>query len=192
VKLAEIEFDSRLSALTLGQDNVEMIKVNRRRDIIKGQLQQLETENTDSSFFSLPVSAIPGLKGRYEILYSRVRVAETLYQILLAQNEQAKIKEYENLPTVSVLDSASPPTLRSRPQRSLIVGSAFGLALIFSILLAAVVEYLSRLKLTNPQDYSRLMMFVDSFFGWLPGVKKAARSIPAADSPDRVRDIIKE
>lgn len=192
VKLAEIEFDSRLSALTLGQDNVEMIKVNRRRDIIKRQLRQLETENTDSSFFSLPVSAIPGLKGQYEVLYSRVRVAEDLYQILLQQNEQAKIKEFENLPTVSVLDSAEVPSLRSRPQRTLIVGSAFGLSLIFAVLLAAVAEYSSRLKQTNPQDYLRLMMFVDSFFGWLPGVKRRTHSIPTHDNPDRVKDIIKE
>jgi len=192
VKLAEIEFEARLSALTLGKDNVEMIKINRRRDIIKAQLQQLENENADSSFFSLPVSAIPGLKGQYEVLYSRVRVAEALYKVLLEQNEHAKIREYENLPTVSVLDPAIPPTLRSRPQRTLIVGSAFGLALIFAIFLAAVSEYLSRLAKTSPQDYSRLIKFVDSFFGWLPGVRKTTRTAHAADNPDRVRDIIKE
>lgn len=192
VKLAEIEFESRLGALALGKDNVEMIKLDRRRVILKNQLRQLETENTDNSFFSLPVSAIPGLKGQFEVLYSRVSVAEALYQVLLEQNEQAKIREFENLPIVSVLDAASPPTLRSRPQRTLIVGSTFVLALIFAIFLAAVAEYLSRMKQANPDDYSRLMMFVDSFFGWMPGVKRPPRSMSPADNPDRVRDIIKE
>jgi uncharacterized protein involved in exopolysaccharide biosynthesis len=171
VNLAEVEFEARLSALTLGKDNVEMVKLNRKREIIQDQLRQLETENSDSSFFSLPVAAIPSLRGEYESLFSKVEVAEALYSVLLEQNEQAKVREYENLPSVSVLDPARPPTMRSWPQRSLIVGVSAGLSVIFAIFLAAVMEYFSRLRHTNPEDYEKLMHFVDAFFGWLPGVK---------------------
>lgn len=176
VKLAEVEFEARFSALNLGKDNVEMIKLDRRRQIIKNQLRQLETENADSSFFSLPVSSIPSLRGQYESLYSKVRVAEALYKVLLEQTEQAKVKEYENLPSVSVLDEARPPSLRSRPQRTIIVALSFGLSVILAIFLGAGAEYLARLRDTNPDDYHRLMMFVDAFFGWLPGVRKARKT----------------
>lgn len=176
VKLAEVEFQIRFTALNLGKDNVELVKLESRRDIIKKQLRQLETENTDSSFFSLPVSSIPSLRGQYEMLYSRVRVAEALYQMVLSQTEQAKVKEYESLPSVSVLDKAQPPTLKSRPRRGLIVGLSFGLSVIFAIFLGAGVEYLARLRETSPADHGRLMMFVDSFFGWLPGVKKPGKA----------------
>ncbi|UCG61290.1 MAG: hypothetical protein JSV52_13360 [Candidatus Zixiibacteriota bacterium] len=182
IKLAEVEFEERLSALTLGEDNVELKKLIRRRNVINEQLRQLETENRDSSFFSLPVSDIPSLRGQFEMLYSRVRVAEALYQVLLEQNEQAKVKEYENLPTISVLDPAQPPSLRSRPRRTLIVVLSFALSLIFAIFLAAAVEYVSRLSQTHPEDYNRLMKFVDAFLGWLPGVKKV-RKTPRADVP---------
>jgi tyrosine-protein kinase Etk/Wzc len=176
VKLAEVEYETHLSALTLGRDNVEMIKLNRRQNIIKNQLRQLENENADSSFFSLPVSDIPSLKGQFEVLYSRVEVAEALYQVLLEQSEQAKVKEYENLPSISVLDAARQPTLHSRPRRGLIVGLAFGLSVIFAVILAAGVEYVSRLKHTSPEDYGRLMLFVDAFVGWLPGVRRPSEA----------------
>ena len=112
------------------------------------------------------------------MLYSRVRVAEALYQVLLEQTEQANVKEYENLPSISVLDEARPPSLRSRPKRTIIVALSFGLSIIFAIFLGAGAEYLARLRETHPDDYGRLMMFVDAFFGWLPGVKKARKGSP--------------
>ena len=85
-------------------------------------------------------------------------------------------KEYEDLPTISVLDPAVAPSLRSRPQRTLIVGLSFGLSLILALFLAAGTEYIARLLQTSPDDHARLMMFVDSFFGWLPGVKSPKKS----------------
>jgi hypothetical protein len=114
------------------------------------------------------------------MFYSRVRVAEALYQVLLEQTEQAKVKEYENLPAVSVLDQARPPSLRSRPQRTIIVVLSFGLSIILAIFLGAGAEYLARLRQTNPDDYGRLMMFIDAFFGWLPGIKKAGKTARSA------------
>ncbi|UCD64509.1 MAG: hypothetical protein JSW34_03485 [Candidatus Zixiibacteriota bacterium] len=176
VTLAETELQVRMSELTLGEDNSELIELQRKRAIVKGQLQQLESENVDSSFFSLPVAAIPTLKGQYEVLYSRVRVAEALYHVLLEQTERAKIKEFEKMPTISVLDRAKPPTMRSRPQRSLIVGVTFGLSVILAVFLAAVVEYFTRLKSASPDDYGRAVLFAEAFFSWLPGVKRSRRA----------------
>ncbi len=188
VNLAEVEFEARFSALTLGKDNVEMVKLNRKREIIQNQLRQLETENPDSSFFSLPVAAIPSLRGEYESLYSKVKVAEALYSVLLEQNEQAKVREYENLPSVSVLDPALPPSIRSRPQRTQIVGVSFGLSVILAIFIAAILEYFSRLRQTNPDDYDRLVYFTNTFFGWLPGVKRAGHSVKSSTSDQRKRE----
>ncbi len=191
VQLAELEFETRVSGLTLNKDNTELVRLDRRRNIVKNQLRQLETETPDSSFFSRPGASIPSLKGEYEILYSRVRVAEALYLVLLEQNEQSKVKEYDNLPTVSVLDTARAPSLRSYPQRTLIVGASFSLAIIFAIFLAGGVEYLSRMRHSNPEDYNRLMAFVNAFFGWLPGVGKVQRSThkQSTDNTQREYDV---
>ena len=176
VTLAGVELKLRMGELTLGKDNAELIELQQQRTIVLRQLQQLETVNADSSFFSLPVAAIPSLKGQYEELYSRVEVAEALYQVLLEQSEKAKIKEYEKMPTISVLDRAKPPTLKSRPQRGIIVASTFGLSIIFALFVAAVVDYFGRLRNRSPEDHERLMFFVSAYFGWLPGVKSSRKA----------------
>jgi tyrosine-protein kinase Etk/Wzc len=172
VSLAQIDLELKMNEMTLGKDNPELIDLRRRRDIVNGQLAQLESGGKDSSFFSLPVSAIPGLKGQYELLYSRVRVNEQLYNMLLERFEQAKIQEKQDISVISVLDRAKVPELKSRPQRTIILAASFGLSLIVSILLAAFFEYLDRLASSRPEEYRRAAYVINTFFGWMPGVRR--------------------
>ncbi len=172
VQLAELDIDIAMREKTLGDKNTELINLRQRRGMINDQLEQLEKTNPDSSFFSLPVSEIPTLRGQYEVLYSKVNVAEQIYRILLEQVEQVKYQELEKTPTISVLDWASPPEIKSRPKRRLIVSVTFVLALIVALIAASLMEYLARLRQTSPENYERAMLFVRSWFGWLPGVKK--------------------
>lgn len=176
IKLGEIDLDLAMMRSKLGEDNAELQDRLRRRHTVAQQLNRLESTNTDSSFFSLPVSAIPKLKGQYEVLYSRVRVNEGLYTTLLGQLEQAKIQENEEMPTITILDRAVPPEMRSRPKRTIIVLLAFGVSLMVSLLLAAWLEYLLRLREQSPEDYDRVSRFLNAFFGWLPGVRKPNKS----------------
>lgn len=176
IKLGEIDLDLAMMRSKLGEDNAELQDRLRRRHTVAQQLNRLESTNTDSSFFSLPVSAIPKLKGQYEVLYSRVRVNEGLYTTLLGQLEQAKIQENEEMPTITILDRAVPPEMRSRPKRTIIVLLAFGVSLMVSLLLAAWLEYLLRLRTQSPEDYDRVSRFLNAFFGWLPGVRKPNKS----------------
>lgn len=176
VLLGELDIELKMLEKTLAEDNTELVELKRRRQVVKEQLRRLEEDNPDSSFFSLPVSSIPSLRGQYEVLYSRVRVGESLYKILLEQLEQAKIQENEKTPTISVLDRAKPPEIKSKPKRLLIVGATFGFSLLFAVLLAALLDYLSRLKQSRPEDYARVMLFVEAFFGWLPGTRKAHKT----------------
>ncbi len=170
VSLAQLEIDIRMNEKVLGKDNPEMIEKRRRRDIIKQQLEQLESGGSDSSFFSLPLAAVPTLKGQYEVLYSRVKVNEQLYTILLEQLERAKLQENEELPTLTVLDYARPPEVRDRPRRSVIVLASFGGSILVAVFLALILEYFRRLREQNPEDYTRANYVLRSFFGWLPGV----------------------
>lgn len=172
VNLSEIEFKLRLKEMNLGKENTELQELERQRKIILNQLSELEKSNADSSFFSLPVADIPTLKGKYETLYSNVKVSEDLYAVLLNQREQIKMKELEKMPTISVLDRASVPQLRSRPKRSYIVLATFALSLIFALFWAMLLEYLVRLEKNQPEDHRRAMTFIGAYLGWLPGIKK--------------------
>jgi len=172
VQLGQLDTEIGMREAQLGSDNADLLNLKRKRRVVQQQLEQLESDNPDSDFFSLPVASIPRLRGEHQQLDGRVKVNENLYQILLEQYEQAKIHENENLPTISVLDSARPPDLRSRPRRALIVGGAFAASVLFSVLLAALLEYLSRLRAVRPDDYERASAFIVAFLGWLPGVKR--------------------
>ncbi len=173
LKVRQADTDIQIAILSgkLSPDNAQLTELKRERAIIASELNTLEKTNRDSSFFSLPIASIPSLRGEYEELYSRVRVNESLHETLLSQLEQAKIQENEDLPTITVLDQATAPELRSRPKRSLIVLGAFFVSLIVAILAAAMLEYLVRLRSSRHEDYQRAIMFIDAFFGWLPGVK---------------------
>ncbi|MFZ5979718.1 MAG: GumC family protein [Candidatus Zixiibacteriota bacterium] len=175
VMLTEIEIDLKMSEQMLGKDNPELVEKRRKRDIIKNRLDMLESSNPDSSFFSLPISSIPMLKGEYESLYRRVKVNESLYTILLEQLEQAKIHENEEAPSISVLDYARVPEVRSRPQRTLIVAGSFGFSVLGALLLTFILEYFRQLAEKKPDDYKRVLYFIEAFLGWFPGVKKALR-----------------
>lgn len=170
ITLAQLDLDIQMGEEYLSGDNPDLIEKKRRRRIVRDQLRALEEGSGDSSYFSVPVSVIPNLRGQYENLYTRVRVNERLYNILLEQNEQARIAEQESTPTISVLDSARVPEVRSRPQRTRIVVGSFVVSLMLAILIAALVDYTARLQRVQPQDYDRLSRFVRAYFGWLPGV----------------------
>lgn len=172
INLSEVDFKIQVNELNMSKDNANLIKLKNEKSIIEKQLAQLENSNADSSFFSLPVSMIPTLKGKYELLYSRVKVAEALYELLLQQREQFKMKELQNMPTITVLDQARVPELRSRPKRTYIVLGTFVLSLIAAILLAMISEYLKGMEKKNPSDYNRASAFLGAYFGWLPGGKK--------------------
>ncbi len=172
IKLAELELNLQMSKISLGANNAELVNLQRQKKIIKKQLIQLETSNPDSSFFSLPVALIPSLKGEYEQLFSRVKVGEALYQVLLEQREQAKMKEFEKMPTLSVLDRAEVPEVKSRPKRTLIVVASAAGSFFFAVFLALILEYFRKLEDNYPDDYKRAIHFLSAYFGWLPGVKK--------------------
>ncbi|MEW6051608.1 MAG: Wzz/FepE/Etk N-terminal domain-containing protein [Candidatus Zixiibacteriota bacterium] len=172
VSLAQIDLDLQMSSKKLGTDNPNLMELRQKRDIVKRQLSQLELGGSDSSYFSLPVSAIPGLKGQYEMLYSRVRVGESLYNILLGQLEQAKIEEKRQSPTITVLDRANVPELRYRPKRSLIVLGSVGGSFLIALLLAVLFEYFDRMREQRPDDYRRAAYVINSLLGWFPGIRR--------------------
>jgi uncharacterized protein involved in exopolysaccharide biosynthesis len=75
-----------------------------------------------------------------------VKVQETLYSLLTSQNEQAKIAEARDTPTVQVLDPAIPAEKKSKPSIRLNMLIAGVLALFVGIFVAFFLEYLDRIR----------------------------------------------
>jgi capsule polysaccharide export protein KpsE/RkpR len=68
------------------------------------------------SLRQLPALAVP-----WANLYRRVRIEETVYEMLSAQYETARIEEAKSIPTVSIIDPAGWPEKSSAPHRLILV-----------------------------------------------------------------------
>ena len=89
---------------------------------------------------------VPLLALDYGRLMRELKVQETLYGMLTARYEQAKIAEARDTPTVQVLDPAIPAEMKSKPRIRLNMMIAGVLALFLSIFLAFFLEYLDRIR----------------------------------------------
>lgn len=93
---------------------------------VVGQLGKLKTTGKDGDddlvrSFIPALSDVPDVALQYIRLKRAVEVQTTVYTMLVSEYEKARIEEARDTPTVQVLDTASPPELRSRPKRKLLV-----------------------------------------------------------------------
>ena len=86
------------------------------------------------------VSGLPGAGVEVMRLWRDVKVQETVFELLTAQLEEARIRETRDTPTVQVLDRALPPIRKSRPKRAWIVLGGFVVGLAGSFAMALLLE----------------------------------------------------
>lgn len=163
--LATSEVELALKRKTLSGSHPDVVELEAKVAEMKKKVFELEHGSSDSSYFSLPIAETPRLRSRLAGLTTRVNVAEQVYQNLTLALSDARVQENRQAPALSILDAASPPQLRYKPQRTLIVGATFALSVALAIFLALLVEYLKNLSKTNPEDYRRAMVFTGSLFG---------------------------
>lgn len=171
ITLSEIEIDLKVKELTGEATSPELVQLRSKRIIVKEELDKLEYGSSDSSYFALPISSISTLKNQYEVLYGRVRVTEALSRLLRQQLEQARIRESGSFPEFAVIQRAIKAEKSLKPDRVLIVFIAFLLSIMTAVFLAVLKDYLERMKIASPENYSRVAFFMKSYFGWLPGIK---------------------
>ena len=96
--------------------------------------------------FQVPFTKVPELGMELVRLTREVKIQETVYGLLTAQFEQAKINEARDMPTVQLLDKAIPAERKARPKTVLNMAIAGTLSLFVGILLAFFLEYLERIR----------------------------------------------
>jgi hypothetical protein len=92
---------------------------------------------------------------KYADFYRRVKIQETVYELLTQQYELAKVEEAKETPSVKVLDPARIPERKSFPPRLVIIlGGAF-LALAGSV---AWVLGSTQWEKADPQDPRKVLV----------------------------------
>jgi capsule polysaccharide export protein KpsE/RkpR len=152
-----IAAESQLSGLQqiYTPNNVRVKSIQARVDELRLKLAQLRgngppsSETDGNNDVGISIAALPKLGLTYYDLYRRVKIQETVFEILTKQYELAKVNEAKELPTIRVLDEAALPESKSTPKRFLII--LIG-TLLVGILATAYVVGAARIRNIDPSD----------------------------------------
>ncbi len=143
-------------------ENVRVRSVQARLTELKRQLSKLggtssinPSADANSSESMYPsIRQLPLLGVTYTDLFRRVKIDETVYEVLTQLYELARVEEAKEVPSVKVIDPAKPPEKRSGPPRLLII-----LAGAFLSLCAASVWVFSKeaWDAADPQDPRKML-----------------------------------
>lgn len=122
--------ESELASLEqiYGDGNVRVRAAKARVGDLQHELNKMSgssdvaSSNAEGSGSSYPtLRQIPRLAVPYANLYRRVRIQETVYELLSQQYEMARIEEAKDTPVVSVIDSPLIAEKKSFPPRLIII-----------------------------------------------------------------------
>ena len=142
------------------EDTPELRQLEFKRQELLRQISKMEKggQGKQTGLLSVPFDKVPDMALEYARLYRELKIQESIFELLTAEYEKAKIEESKDTPTIQILDRAVPPERKSKPKRSYMVAFAGGFSLLFSIFFVFFKEFLDRTRENNPQDYHRLQM----------------------------------
>jgi len=123
---------------------------------------KLDSSSKNTSLFPA-FEAMPDLSIRFLQLEMELENRASLRSFLLQQLEEAKIQETRDTPTLHIIDEAVPQIKRSSPIRSLLVLTAGAVTIILSFIFIFVYESLLKLKIANPDEFSKLRTIRSTF-----------------------------
>ena len=152
--------------------NPQILKLQKDIDALEKQLKEFEYGNPDvknskkeKDFgigFSVPLNEVPEIGLRLTRLEMNLEVKKTVYSLLAEQYEKARILESKDTPTITILDRARPPELRSFPRRRKLVVMFFILSVIYGFGLAILCESFERMR-ANREKFARLFNMLEKF-----------------------------
>ncbi len=130
-----------------GNQNARVRAAEARVGVLRRELARdtdgappgISSDQTGNSALSYPaLRQLPALAVPWANLYRRVRIEETVYEMLSAQYETARIEEAKSIPAVSVIDPAGWPEKKSSPHRLILILVSTLIALVASCLFLLV------------------------------------------------------
>ena len=161
IAAAEVQLQAMRSFAT--ENDPQVVQLKRQIEEMRRQLGQMEygkglevmtpigNGEQDRPEFHVPFAKVPALGMELIRLMRDVKIQETVYQLLTAQYEQAKIAEAKDMPTVQLLDRAVPAQRKSKPITTLNMAIAAVLSLFIGVVLAFFLEHLERIRTQQPK-----------------------------------------
>lgn len=142
--------------------NVRVRAARARIEELQRQLQKiggtdasLVPDATQSNELYPSIRKLPLLGVQWADLYRRMKIQETVYELLNQQYELARIQEAKEIPTVNAIDPANVPERKSWPPRALMVA---GLTLLSLVGGSAWIVGVAHWRRVDPEDPGKLLM----------------------------------
>jgi uncharacterized protein involved in exopolysaccharide biosynthesis len=132
------------------------------------------TSNDVQNSLYPPLRQLPRLAVPYADLYRRVKVQETVFELLTQQYELSRIEEAKNTPVVSVIDAPGIPEKKSSPARLLVALSIICFAVGFTVVLLLLREAWEKVSANDSRK-----VFAEEVFARI----SRGNSIPTSNSP---------
>lgn len=133
------------SAETEYQGGPILERLRSQLDLLRKQKAQMEAGNLGTSRTGFPLSGVPELMRQYVGLKLDLEVATQVYTFIETQYHHEAVQEARDLPTVQVLDAATPPVFRSSPKRTFLLSIVLVVLSIIGVIVVFVVERMSAL-----------------------------------------------
>jgi uncharacterized protein involved in exopolysaccharide biosynthesis len=181
-------------------NNVRVRAARARIDELNRQLAKFSGSDTspekagDASADELypTIRKLPLLGVKWADLYRRVKVQETVFELLHQQYELARIQEAKEIPTVNVIDPANYPEKKSFPPRLAIIALGFTLSFAGACAWLIVAEKWQQINPDDPRKAlatevgSELVLRAKEVARW-PLVSRL-RSLHRRDNHDHIAD----
>lgn len=132
----------------------------------RGNSNEAESEALYPALRQLPRLAVP-----YANLYRKVRVQETVFELLTQQYEVARIQEAKDVPVVNVIDAPGIPEKKSFPPRALLTAILTLLSVGATGAFLCAKQRWMNVSATDP----RRILASDICQGWQGMVRRASR-----------------
>jgi uncharacterized protein involved in exopolysaccharide biosynthesis len=128
----------------------QRVSLGAEVEVLEGSLHPQATallkKRAELEALDRALEGMPSLSLEIARRYRDVKVQETVFELLTAQYEAARIQENKDVPTVEILDSAVPPVRKSFPHRGIMTLIAMFFSLVVGLLIATFLETLERLR----------------------------------------------
>ncbi len=131
------------SAETEYQGGPILQRLRSQLELLKKQKSQMESGNLGTTRTGFPLSGVPELMRQYVGLKLDLEVATQVYTFIETQYHHEAVQEARDLPTVQVLDEATPPVFRSSPKRTFLLSIALVVLAIIGVVVVFIAERMS-------------------------------------------------
>jgi len=151
-----------------GNKSPQYFKVKNQFDGLKNKVDELKGKeiSLNNSNILVPFNKMPDIYLRYFKIYREVQIQSKIMEFILPMYEQARFEEKKNIPTIIILDKATPPQIKNSPNRIFIILSStfisFFIIVLFITHFNSIVEFKEDRNPVQDWEYqfiSRILLF---------------------------------